>query len=212
MQITKYPQSTLLLKKEGSKILIDPGSFFFEKYNEGWVLDVACVLYTHQHFDHLDQEKAQIFAKEGIALYGNFDVAKVLADLGLSINEVFDRKPFAIGKFQITPVFLAHCKMIDGSDGPPNSGYLIDSIFFHPGDGIELDNFTVDKAAIPITGPTIDYGRAWQFVQSLKCTLVVPIHYSNPRFLANPSNFVKQKPTGSNVEVIILESGQSAEI
>lgn len=212
MQITKYPQSTLLLKKEGAKILIDPGSFFFEKYDVGWVLDVAAVLYTHQHFDHLDQEKAQVFAKEGILLFGNFDVAKVLTARGLMVNEVFDRKPFLINTFEITPVFLPHCKMVDGSGGPPNNGYVIDNLLFHPGDGIELEDFRVKKAAIPIAGPTIDYKGAWRFVESLNCKTVIPIHFSNPRFPATPGEFVKQKPMTGDVEVIVLRSGQSAEI
>jgi L-ascorbate metabolism protein UlaG (beta-lactamase superfamily) len=59
MKITKYPQSCLLLEKNGQRIVIDPGKFFAEKYSFAELGEISAVLYTHRHGDHLDATKAK---------------------------------------------------------------------------------------------------------------------------------------------------------
>ena len=126
------------------------------------------------------------------------------------MNVIEPNKEFQVAGFTIKPVGLPHCKMLDGSDGPPNTGYVINGTLFHPGDGIEIAGLTVETAAIPITGPTINYDRAWKLARSLQAKRVIPMHYSNPAYKVDVSGFVKMKP--EETEVIVLDDGHSTEI
>ena len=210
MKITKYPQSNFLIEEEGKKILIDPGNFTFEKYSVADFPTLDGVLITHQHADHLDKEAVKALRGLGIPIYGNSDVARLLSSESVEINVIESNKEFQAAGFTIKPIDLPHCKMIDGSDGPPNTGYVINDTLFHPGDGIEIAGLAVETAAIPIAGPTINYDRAWKLAGSLQAKRVIPMHYSNPRFPADPHEFKGKNP--GNAEVIVLSDDASTEI
>lgn len=142
MIVKKYPQSHLVLAKDNYKILIDPGNLTFEN---GFKLedfaDCEVILITHQHADHMDPKLIAQLATDKL-LVGNSDVVKKLSELGVTAEEIKDGETRDIAGFSVTAYNLPHCKMIDGSDGPPNTGFLIDGILFHPGDGVELDNLS----------------------------------------------------------------------
>ena len=207
MKITKYPQSNFLIEENGGKILIDPGNFTFEKYQPDSFGQIDAILITHQHADHLDKQAVKALSVSGVPIYGNSDVASVLSSESVKVNVVEPHKEFRLANFTVKPIDLPHCKMLDGSPGPPNTSFVVNSIFFHPGDGIEIAGLAVENAAIPITGPTINYDRAWKLAQSLKATRIIPMHYSNPKYNADPNRFADLKPKGK--EVIILNDGES---
>ncbi len=210
MRITKYPQSTLLIGENGTRILIDPGSFTLEKYPVDHFGALNAVLITHQHFDHLYIPAIKAWYDLGVRIFGNRDVAEVLKREGLEIDKVANRISFKINNIELTPIDLPHCRMIDGSPGPPNTGFIINGIFFHPGDGIEPAGEKVDNAAIPIAGPTIDYNKAWKLAESLEAKKIIPIHYSNPKYDADPNIFASSKK--GDIEVIVLKDGDFTEI
>lgn len=210
MTITKYPQSTFEIENFGKKILIDPGSYCMDNYPVGHFNDILGVFLTHQHPDHMHVDAVKFWSSQNISIFGNDDVVKVLASYEILAKKVENRQKYHFENFEIEPVDLPHCKMIDTSDGPPNTGFLINNLFFHPGDGIEIEGLKVDTAGIPIAGPAIDYNRAWKFAKSLELKRVVPMHYSNPRFPADPEEFSKENKLG--IEISILVDGQSLEI
>lgn len=187
--------------------MIDPGNFTFESYRLEDFGQIDAILITHQHPDHLDKQAVKALKGSGVPIYGNSDVTSVLLTESVQVNQVEPNKEFGVAGFTVKPIDLPHCKMIDGSDGPPNTGYVINGIFFHPGDGIELAGLEVKNAAIPITGPTINYDRAWKLAQSLKATRIIPMHYSNPKYNADPNRFADLRPKGK--EVIILHDGEA---
>jgi L-ascorbate metabolism protein UlaG (beta-lactamase superfamily) len=173
-----------------------------------------------------------------VLVYGNSDVADVLSDELVEVNIAENGKEFQVAGFKTKPIDLPHCKMlwcricdetVSGErvtrdkrcklhptiepgqvDGPPNTGFLINSVFFHPGDGIELRSLKVDNAAIPITGPTISYEGAWNLAISLQAKKIFPMHYSNPAYIADPDKFASEKK--GNAQVVILKNGETAQI
>jgi L-ascorbate metabolism protein UlaG (beta-lactamase superfamily) len=159
MKVTKYPQSCLLLEKAAKRIVIDPGNFFAAKYEVDELGEIAAVLYTHQHPDHYDAGLAKVFKDRGIALYGNQAVCSLIPGACRLANGA----GFTVAGFEILPHDLPHCVLADGSDGPPNTGYIVEGNFFHPGDGIETTGVRVDHLAVAIAGPSISLREAVKF-------------------------------------------------
>ncbi len=244
MKITKYPQSCFVLEKAGKKILIDYGMFCGENFPAQKFIDVSAVLTTHTHRDHMNLDVLKEFSKSNIKLYGNFDVVKAAKESRLQVIEVKDREAFSIEDFKVEPIFLPHCKILrcnscgdwlkpqnfipgkrrcklhpneipSEMDGPPNTGFLIDGVLFHPGDGIEIKNLRAKDALVPIAGPTITYEKAWEFAKSLKANLAIAMHYDNPHAPAqdrDPQKFLELKPKDFECEAIVMKDGESLEI
>lgn len=239
MKITKYPQSNFLIEKEGTRVLIDPGYLTFEKYKTEDFGDLSAILVSHRHWDHVDREPAKIWSREGVPIYGNSDVVQVLGEEDVKVNEIKNGQEFEPGGFKIKPIDLPHCQLLFCRkcnkqlpanelipvvkkcklhpeeelikvDGPPNTGFLIDGVLFHPGDGTEIKDLITENAFISIDGPTIDFDVAWKFVQNLEAKRIIPMHYSHPAFPADPKDFIKENTLG--IEVKILSDGESTEV
>lgn len=219
MVVKKYPQSHLLITGNNTKIIIDPGNITFNPLTPfgrlGQVFKIEefqgmdGYLITHQHADHLDPQRIrEIVGDKGV--YGNSDVVGKLKELGVDATTIYDRQSFKVGEFEITPVDLPHCKMQDGSDGPPNTGFLIGGVFFHPGDGDKAPFLTSENLALPIAGPSITYDGALKFAQDLHAKIVIPIHYDS-KFSADPQDFA-QKASPLGIEVRILNWGKETTI
>lgn len=209
MKVTKYPQSCLVLEKDGKCLLIDPGSLVSQKYSADDLPRPDAILLTHEHSDHADPELIRSLAGAGVPVVGNQSTADTLNNIVTQI--VRDGEVFEAAGFQIVARELPHCLMTDGSEGPQNTGYVVDGTFFHPGDGYSIDNLQVVTLAAPIAGPDISPRDLFTFIRQVKCDKVVPIHYdyfpSDPRFYAN---MAKDEVPG--VEFVVLDNGQSAEL
>ncbi len=207
MRVTKYPQSCLRLEKDGKCIIIDVGIFVTEEYSLSDLSPIDALLITHQHADHLDPEFAKKLSDMDIPIFGNQDVVNKLK--GIKVEVIHDEEEFNVAGFDIIARELPHCKMVDGSDGPPNTGYLIDGNFFHPGDGTQISNLQADTLAAPIAGPDVTLLDAVNFARQIGALNVIPIHYSNPVFFNDP-NTLKERFLDANV--IVLQNGESKEI
>ncbi len=209
MKITKYPQSCLLLEKDGKRILIDPGNFVAKKYTPKDVLPLDGVLITHRHADHADADFINELAQAGVTIIANRNTTEILGDV---ISEIIDDGgELELGGFKVRAHELAHCLMVDGANGPQNTGYIIDEIFFHPGDGVKTAGVEVQAAAVPIAGPDVSPHDSYAFIELLGAQTIIPVHYDY--FPASPE-FFKQTVARFNqeVRVIPLKDEQSVEI
>ncbi len=209
MKITKYPQSCILIEDRSKRILIDPGSFVSSKYTASDLLPLDGILITHEHQDHVDSNLLVALTSGGnIPVIGNESTAKVYGELITRI--VDDHQNFEVAGFKITARELPHCLMVDGSKGPQNTGYFIDGVFFHPGDGTEVD-LKAKAAAVPIAGPDVSARDSYRFIRQLGCEVVIPIHYDY--FLGSPEVFAQiLAGIDRSIKVIPLSDGQSTTI
>lgn len=203
MRITKYPQSCLVVEREG-RIVIDPGNITLDAFGVEDLGHLDAVLYTHRHPDHYDERHVADFIERGAAIYGNADVAGLIGD---GTNQVEDGETIEVAGFTITPRDLAHVELVDGSPGPPNTGYLIDDRLFHPGDGIELPGLRAQHLALPIVGPSISFRDAYVFTEATGAETVIPVHYD--MFTADPHLFDRFCDIA---EVVVLDHGESVEL
>jgi L-ascorbate metabolism protein UlaG (beta-lactamase superfamily) len=207
MKVTKYPQSCLLLEKDGKRIVIDPGNFFAERYSLNDLGSLDAVLYTHRHKDHADVDLFEQVKTAGIPSYGNADVRQTL---GEEIIQVNDGKPFQVAGFDILPHDIEHFRSFPEQELPQNTGYIIDGNFFHPGDGRENNGVHVDHFAAAIAGP-FKFDHVLEFIKSVGAKKVIPIHYTNQElYPVNPAEFVELAK--GTAEIIFLEDGQSTEL
>ncbi len=201
MKVTKYPQSCLVIEGDG-RLLIDPGNYAVDAYSLDDFGPIDGVLYTHRHADHYDERLLDPLRERGAAVFGNADVASLI---GEGCTAVSDGERFEAAGFSITAHDLPHCVMVDGSAGPPNTGFLIDDAFFHPGDGVDI-RVRAKHLAVPIAGPSISFRDAYLCVERTGAERVLPIHYDS--FIANPERFVQQCGLA---EVVVLGHGESAD-
>jgi L-ascorbate metabolism protein UlaG (beta-lactamase superfamily) len=185
MKVTRFFQSCLLIEDGNARILIDPSGQEKDRIKGFGKLDA--VFYTHEHMDHFDAELAQTFVEQGIApVYSNASTAK---QISASKTEVSDGQEFDVAGMKVKAIELPHCLMIDGSTSVQNTGYLVNSKLFHPGDGKEIEGLQADILAVPLNGPDISPKDAFDFSKQVQAKDVIPIHYDflggNPDFFGN---------------------------
>jgi L-ascorbate metabolism protein UlaG (beta-lactamase superfamily) len=204
MKVTRYFQSCLLIEENGVRILIDPSGQDkdIEKFGK-----LDAVLYTHEHSDHFDPEMATIFVEQGVApVYANASTAK---QIEASKTEVSDGQEFDIKGVKIKAYELPHCLMVDGSQGPQNTGYLISQKLFHPGDGKELNGISVDNLAMPLAGPDISPHDGFTFAKQVNAKQVIPIHYD---YLGGNPDFFAMMTEKHGIKTLGLKNGETVEL
>lgn len=218
MKVKKFPQSHLTLEKDGKTLIIDPGYITFEKgFKVSDFQGADVYLITHQHSDHLGPETIKEVV-QGVPVLGNADVVTKLKDIGLtSAKELKNSEEIEIEGFKIKAVDLPHFQK-EGTVMPPNTGFLIDGVFFHPGDGDgqspgpngrKAPEITSENAAVPIGGATITFDTALEFIEAIGAKVVIPIHYDVYR--SDPKEF-KKLASNFGIDVRPLSYGEETEI
>lgn len=205
MRITKYPQSCLLLEKNGRSIVIDPGNLVLPKFDIKNFAGVEAVLVTHQHADHLDDVFLKQLVDAGAKVYSNADVAQKLS--GTAVTVITSGESVEILGFNVTAHDLPHVKTFE-PEPPQNTGFIIDGTFFHSGDGLETSGVEVETCAIPIIGPSNSFVQAYNFATSLNAKNVVPLHFDGA-YQGDPNVF---KERAADLNVIVLPNGESTQI
>lgn len=210
MNITKYPQSCFILEKNGQRIIIDPGNFVAEKYKIDDLPEVEGILITHRHADHLYPPLVQALSRGGtVPVIANQDVAEFLGD-GIVTNIVRDGEELGVAGFTVKAYERSHVLMPDGSEGPQNTGFMVDDTFFHGGDTADVNGISAKVAAIPIAGPDISPRDAFRMAQEINPEIVIPMHYNY--FIADPAFFSQLAKTyEANYVMIPLSDGKAIE-
>lgn len=205
MRVTKYPQSCMVIEGSEGRVLIDPGDVTMDAYRFDDFGTVDAVLFTHRHADHFDPRAVEAIAERGVPVYANADVCGLLD--GAETTTVAGGRPFRTAGFDIRPLDLPHVTMVNGSAGPPNTGFVFDGRLLHPGDSMQVDGIRVDALAVPIAGPSVSFRDAYLAVERTGSATAIPIHYD--KFLANPRQFANVCDLAS---VVVLDHGESADV
>jgi len=212
MKVKKYPQSHLIITSDsGKRLIIDPGYLTFKSgFKVGDFQGADAYLITHQHADHLDPETIKEVVGSS-PVYGNSDVIAKLAEVGIDGIEVQNGAKFMVDGVEITPIDIPHFTKPDVTM-PQNTGFLVDGVFFHPGDGWKLEGVHAEKAAIPISGPAdgdIGMDQGLELAKSLGAKVVIPIH--NDAYPVDPVDFAPLAEA-EGIKVIALQNGEETEI
>lgn len=195
MKLTKYTHSCVRLERDGNVLVLDPGSFSeVEEALDG----ASAVLITHEHADHLDQDRvlAQMTENTDLVLYAPAALAARLrsasgagsvagteanTEAGSSVaDRILDVEPnstFTAAGFDVQSFGGQHALIHPLVPMVANVGYLIDGTLYHPGDSFVIPNgVNVQTLLVPLHAPWSKVGEVIDFVIASGAERAYPIH------------------------------------
>jgi len=140
------------------------------------VTDLAGVLVTHQHPDHIDVPRlaALLAANPGARLIVDPDTATA----ELPTHEVArPGERLTFGRTTVDVHGGLHASVYGAIPGCTNSAYLVDDgAFFHPGDSFAAPPGEVDVLAVAVDGPWLKLAEAVDYVRAVNPRVAVPMH------------------------------------
>ncbi|MFE1036968.1 MBL fold metallo-hydrolase [Streptomyces sp. NPDC058807] len=177
MRFTKYAHACVALEKNGTRLVIDPGTFTPEAAEA--VSRAHAVLITHEHFDHFDEEivSSALQAQPDLQVYAPTPVVATLGSHDGRVRAVAAGDNFAFGSFTITVHGHRHALIHEDIPCPDNVGYLVDDgVLYHPGDAYFVPDASVHTLLLPTSGPWTKLGEAADYVRAVKPEQIIQIH------------------------------------
>jgi len=217
MKITKHAQSCFFDETLHEKVLIDAGNFVFE--NEGMKIEdftgTTIMVFTHEHRDHFDIERVvEIIKRNNPRVLATRAVAEKLKDFS-KVEIVSAEYKQKFSDVTVEGFLSKHGPLPSGDTVPEVSGIVLDdgsTRFYAPGDTVSLDQKSnANIVATPFDGVVVmDINSAKSELLKLMPRIAIPIHYDNPAYPADVSDFEKAME-GSGIDVRILKWGESFE-
>ncbi|MHC3469470.1 MBL fold metallo-hydrolase [Streptomyces sp. 7R007] len=177
MQLTKHAHACVTLEKDGTRLVIDPGTFTPDAAEA--VSRAHAVLITHEHFDHFDDKlvTAALDAQPDLHVYGTSAVADALGGHEGRVHTVAAGDAFTVGSLSVSVHGHRHAPIHADIPCPDNVGYLVDEgTLYHPGDAYFAPGTPVRTLLLPTSGPWTKLGEAADYVRAVKPERVIQIH------------------------------------
>jgi L-ascorbate metabolism protein UlaG (beta-lactamase superfamily) len=175
MQLNKMGHACVRLRKNGTTLVVDPGSFSAPEALDG----ADAVLLTHEHVDHFVPERLRSAAERNPALrvWTNASVAAQLAGIGQQVQTVASGDRFSVaGVFDVEVHGREHALIHPDIARVLNVGYLIDGAVFHPGDALTLPGRSVEVLLLPVSAPWCKLAEVIDYARAVKPRRALPIH------------------------------------
>ncbi|MCC2280081.1 MBL fold metallo-hydrolase [Streptomyces sp. ET3-23] len=177
MELTKHAHACVTIEKDGTRLVIDPGTFTTDAAEA--VGRAHAVLITHEHFDHFDEKliAASLEAQPELRVYGTAAVAAALGSHGGRVHAVAAGDTFTVGSVTVAVHGHRHAPIHADIPCPDNVGYLLDDgALYHPGDAYFAPDAPVRTLLLPTSGPWTKLGEAADYVRAVKPERVIQIH------------------------------------
>lgn len=179
MRVTHLGHACLLVEIADTRILVDPGSFStgFESLR-----DLDAVVVTHQHADHLDEDRLpDLLAHNRQApVYADPESAELLSDTSSDVIVLTEGDEHRIGMTRIRPVGRLHAVNHAAVPRCTNVGVVLhadgEPSIYHPGDAYDGEAGDVDVLAVPLNAPWAKVAETIGFVRRIGPRQIIPIH------------------------------------
>ena len=179
MRVTHLGHACLLVELADTRILVDPGSFStgFESLR-----DLDAVVVTHQHADHLDEERLPdlLAFNRQAPVFADPDSAELLDGTSSDVVVLADGEEHRIGAATIRAVGKLHAVNHDAVPRCTNVGVVLQAdgepTLYHPGDAYDGEPGDVDVLAVPLNAPWARVAETIAFVRRVAPRQIVPIH------------------------------------
>ena len=173
MKLTKFQHACFVIEKDGTSVVVDPGSlthdFIMPKH-------VAAVFITHAHADHVDIQlvitilrahpKAILLAHESIISDFENENTQVI-----SVGETV----VAAG-INLSFVGGTHEPIDSTVQTPVNIGIIIDYHLYYPGDSLFVPAQSIKELLLPMSAPWLTFARSMDLIRIIKPAHVFPTH------------------------------------
>lgn len=165
MRITKYTHSCVRIERDGTVLVIDPGT-----WSEPCALHGAdAVLVTHEHSDHIDVLR---LAGLGVPVYAPAG-ARIT---GLDVIDVNSGESFTAAGLTVTAVGTRHAPVFEGKPDCANHGYIIEGRLYHPGDALFVPDQPVETLLVPLQASWLKTAEAVSFLRAVRPERAFGIH------------------------------------
>ncbi len=173
MKLTKYQHACVVLEEGGKKLIIDPGEFTPEF---GDINNVAAVVITHVHGDHLDAQNLEkiLAANPGVKVFTTDEAAKEWGNPAAKVVKSGDTE--TVDGFTISFSGELHYAVHPEWPQNQNLAILVNDEFYYPGDSLDLPSGSVKLLAVPASGPWSKTGEAMDFVKAVKPQVFIRTH------------------------------------
>lgn len=176
MKVHKIGHCCLQIDIGGTRILTDPGGFSVEGHNG--VTDIDVILITHEHADHLhtDSLKQIMENNPSATVVTNTAVGAILTAEGIEHRVVDGDETATFAGILFEAFDAKHAEIFEDAGQVQNTGYLIDSTLFYPGDAWADPKRPVPVLALPVAGPWCRIADAIRYALHIKPRTAFPVH------------------------------------
>jgi L-ascorbate metabolism protein UlaG (beta-lactamase superfamily) len=176
MELTKHTHATVVLTKDGSTLVIDPGAY--TPNSKDLVAGTTAVLITHDHPDHFDAEilDAALEARPELRIWAPQNVVDALKSADGRVVAVSAGDTFTAAGFEVAVHGGNHAVIHRDMPLMSNVAYLVDGNVYHPGDSYDAPGVSVGTLLVPTSGPWAKLGEGVDFVRAVAPERAVQIH------------------------------------
>lgn len=179
MRITHLGHACLLVEIADARIVLDPGEW--SPAAQG-LRDLDAILVTHQHPDHLDQERLPdlLGANPDARLVTDADTADLLRGKGFHPETLHGGDEVVVNAATVCGVGEQHALIHDDIPRIHNTGMRISAdgepTFLHPGDALDAEVEGVEVLAFPLNAPWARSRDMTAFLRRISAPHAVPVH------------------------------------
>ena len=175
MKITKFGHSCLLIEEQGTRVLLDPGSF---SSGQNDARDLNAILITHEHGDHLDLTSLKAVRKKNpdAVVLTNTGVARQLEKEGIPFELLEEGKKRQCRTISLDAYGKDHAIIYKTFPPVVNTGYFVGTRFFYPGDSFFVPPRPVAILALPATAPWAKISESIDYALRVRPGACIPVH------------------------------------
>jgi L-ascorbate metabolism protein UlaG (beta-lactamase superfamily) len=176
MKLTKHEHACVVLEKDGTSIVVDPGSF--SSGAAEIIAGAEAILLTHEHFDHVNEAAINeaLAARAALRVYAPAALGGLFGAHQDQFTAVAAGDELALGSFSVTVHGSEHAVIHPDIPVIANVGYLFDGSLYHPGDAYYAPEVPVSVLLLPTSGPWMKLGEAADYVRAVRPQQIVQIH------------------------------------
>lgn len=185
MKFTKLEHSGCVVEKDGQKVICDPVEFMDELPE---LENVAAVVITHKHGDHLQLEKLMKIIERNpeVRILTTSDTVSEVPHAEIVRNG----DVIGAGGFRLRFFGKDHAAIIDGVVPCENIGVVIDEKVVNPGDSFDIpdDLENPEVLLVPSAAPWCKVAEGMNYIQAVRPQIAVPVHNAVLSELGNGFN------------------------